>query len=145
MARAEASIVINRPVKEVCDYLDDPANSPEWEGNALEIEKTSEGPTAVGTTYRGLATFLGRRLELSSEVTEFEPYRLTKQKVTAGPLSIERTELLEPVEGGTRFTLIVEGELRGFFRLADAIVVRVMQRDMEGDVARLKDILEAEG
>jgi len=144
MARAEASIVINRPVKEVCDYLDDPANSPEWEGNILENEKTSEGPTAVGTTYRGLASFLGRRLEWNSEVTEFEPYSRIKQKVTVGPLLVEQTYILEPVEGGTRFTVIMEGEPRGFFRLADAIVVRMIQRDMEGDVARLKDILEAE-
>ena len=149
MAIGKASIVINRPLKEVCDYLDDPANSPEWEGNILESEKTSEGPTQVGTTYRGLASFLGRRLEWSSEVTEFELHSRIKQKVTVGPLLVERTYILEPVEGGTRFTVIMEGEPegppRGFFRLADPIVLRLLQRDMEADVARLKDILEAEG
>jgi len=145
MARAEASVVINRPVKEVWDYLDDPANSPEWMGNMLENEQTSEGPTQLGTTYRGVVSFLGRRLEWSAEVTEFEPYGRIKRKVTTGPLVFEQTDILDPLEGGTRFTSIMEGELQGFFRLADAIVVRIMQRDLGGDVARLKDILEAEG
>jgi len=145
MARAEASIWINRPVKEVGDYLDDPANALEWQSGVLESEKMSEGPTAVGTTYRGVTVFLGRRLEWTSEVTEFEPYRRMKQKATVGPLSLEETHILEPVEGGTRYTFIREGEAQGFFRLADAIVVRIMQRDMEGDVARLKDILEGGG
>jgi len=137
-------MVINRPVKEVGDYLDDPQNSLEWESGVVESERTSEGPTGVGTTYRGVITFLGRRLEWTSEVTEFEPYRRTKQKITAGPLSLEQTFILEPVKGGTRLTIIGEGEPRGVFRLADPIVVRMFQRDMEGNLARLKDILEAE-
>jgi hypothetical protein len=145
MARAEASIVINRSAKEVGDYLNEPALAPEWQANMLETEKTSEGPTQLGTTYRGLITFLGRRLEFNAMVTEFEPYIRTKMKVNAGPLEAEVTELLEPVEGGTRFTYSMEVEPRGFFRLADAIVMRMMQRDLEGDVARLKDILEANG
>jgi len=145
MARAEASIVINRPVKEVGDYLDNTANSMEWESGVLESERTSEGPTQVGSTYRGVTTFLGRRLEWTSEVIEFERYRRIKSKAMVASIPLEETQILEPVEGGTKFTFIREGEPRGFFRLADALVVRLMQRDMEGDVARLKDILEAEG
>jgi len=145
MARAEASIMINRSVKDVWDYLDDPASSLDWESGLLEDEKTSEGPTQVGSTYRGVTVFLGRRLEWTSEIIELEPYRSVKFKAIVGSMPLEETRILEPVEGGTRFTFIREGEPRGLFRLADALVVRLQQRDMEAMVARLKDILEAEG
>jgi hypothetical protein len=145
MARAEASIVINRPVKEVGDYLDDPERHVEWGAGTLEYEKTSEGPTAVGSTYRGAMVFLGRRHEWTSEVVEFEPHKKTKQSITSGPLAVEETYILEPVEGGTRFTIVMEGEPRGFFKLADPLVVRLLQRTMEGNLASLKEILEAQG
>lgn len=145
MARGEASIVINRPVEAVGDYLDDPGRQVEWQAGALENEKTSEGPTAVGTTYRGALVFLGRRLEWTSEVVELEPYKRIKQNITVGPLALEETYILEPVEGGTRFTIVNEGEPRGFFKLADPLVVRLLQRTLEGNLASLKEILEAQG
>ena len=144
MARAEASIVIKRPVKGVGDYLDDPANNPEWRASILEAEKTSVGPTGVGSTYRGVGSFLGRRLEWTSEVTEFEPYRINKQKIAWGPISLEETHIFEEVEGGTRFTIVAEAEPRGFFRFADPVVVRMYQRELQRSLEQLKDILEAQ-
>jgi len=144
MARAEASIVINRPVEDVWEYVEDPANAPEWHSGVLESEKISQGPTGVGTTYRAVIMFLGRRLEGTLEVTEYELHKRVRTKMTMGPLSFEETRIFEPVEGGTRFTIIGEGELRGFFRFADPIVWRMAQRDMEGSLAQLKGMLEAE-
>ena len=143
MARVEVSIVINRPVEEVCAYLCDIRNSPEWQSHILEAEQTSEGPVGVGSTFRGVATFLGRRMEWTSEVTEFEPNRRSKEKSAVGPMPLEETFTFEPVEGGTRVTLIGEGEPRGFFRLADPIVVRMFRRQVEANLANLKEILEA--
>jgi hypothetical protein len=144
VAIVEASIVVNRPVEEVAGYLHDPASSVEWQAGLADKERTSAGPTAVGTTYRGTSSFLGRRLEWTSEVVEFEPHKRFMQKVTVGPLRLEETYILEPIEGGTRFTFIGEGEPRWFFRLAYPLV-RVLQRNLEGDLARLKEILEAQG
>ncbi len=146
MARAEASIVIKRPVKEVSDYLEDMANDPEWQSYVLEAEQTSEGPVGLGTTARGVSSFLGRQLEWTSVVIEYEPdVGRSTAHVKWGPIEFDQTVTLEPVEGGTRVSFLMEGEPRGFFRLADPIVVRMIQRDIEGNLARLKDILEAEG
>jgi uncharacterized membrane protein len=144
MARMEASVVINRPVDEVGAYMVDVRNWPQWNTNMLEGEQTSEGPMGVGTTSRGVSQFLGRRMEWTSEVTEYEPNRKMGQKITSGPMSIKQSSTFEPVEGGTRFTMVSEGEFGGFFRLAEPIVNRRMQRQMEGNLASLKDILEAQ-
>jgi len=144
MARFEASVVINRPVEEVFAYMTDVGNWPLWHSGMLEAEQTSEGPVGVGTTCRGVNQFLGRRMEWASEITEYEPNRKMKQKLISGPMSIEQSLTFEPVEGGTGLTLAGEGEFGGLFRLAEPIVIRTGQRQMEGSLATLKDILEAQ-
>jgi uncharacterized protein YndB with AHSA1/START domain len=145
MARMEASAVINRPVDKVFAYMADVRNWPQWYSGMLEGEQTSKGPVGVGTTSQGVSQFLGRRMDWTAEVTKYEPNRKFELKITSGPMSIEQSLTFEPVEGGTRFTLVGEGETGGFFRLAEPVVNRMQRRQMEGDLANLKDILEAGG
>ena len=148
MARIEASVVINRPVEEVFEFVTNPKNDLLWQSGVLESEQTSEGPMRVGTTVRSVSQFLGRRMEGTGEVTEYEPNRKIKTKGTSGPMTVEASYTFEPVEGGTRVSFVGEGETGGLvkrlFGLADSIVVRMAQRGMETDFANLKDILEAE-
>ena len=144
MARVEASVVIKRPVGEVFAYVSDETNSPEWESYVLEAEQTSEGPMGLGSTLRGVGQFLGRRMEWTSQITGYEPNRKVDSKIDAGPMQLEESTTFEPVEGGTRVTKVYEGEPGGFFKVAERIVVRMLQRQVEGDLANLKDILEAQ-
>jgi uncharacterized protein YndB with AHSA1/START domain len=148
MARAEASVVINRPVEEVFEFVTNPKNVLLWHSSTLESEQTSEGPMGVGTTVRSVGQFMGRRMEMTAEVTEYEPNRKIKYKGASGPRSVEASYTFEPVEGGTGISFVGEGETGGFFKrlfgLVDSIFVRMAQRGMETDFANLKDILEAE-
>jgi uncharacterized protein YndB with AHSA1/START domain len=143
MARTEASVVINRTIDEVFAYLTDVRNWSQWAGFP-EAEQTSEGSVGVGATFRGVSQFLGRRAEWTSEVTKYEPNKRMEQKITWGGMSIEQSLTFEPVEGGTRLTMVGEAETGGFFKLAEPVVNRMMQRQLEGNIANLKDILEAQ-
>jgi uncharacterized membrane protein len=143
MARIETSVVINRPIDEVFAYINDVRNWPQWNSTLPEAEQTSEGPVAVGSTFRGVSQFLGQRMEWTSEVTEYEPNRKLKQKITSGPMWMEQSLTFEPVEGGTRFTMLGEGEFGGLFKLAQPVVNRRMKKESEANLAKLKDILEA--
>jgi hypothetical protein len=40
--------------------------------------------------------------------------------------------------------MVGEAEAGGFFKLAEPVVNRMMQRQLEGNIANLKDILEAQ-
>jgi uncharacterized membrane protein len=144
MARVEASVEINRPVEEVFAFGSNPENDTQWESGILEVEQTSDGPIGVGATLRGVDHFLGQRIEWASEVTEYQPHRRVDYTIAAGPLHLEQSCTFEPVEGGTRVTLVYEGEAEGFFKLAEPIVVRMFQRQIEGNLANLKDILEGQ-
>jgi uncharacterized protein YndB with AHSA1/START domain len=143
MAKMEATVVINRPVEDVFAYIAVVGNWPQWNTSMMEAEQTSEGPVGLGAKFRGVNQFMGQRMEWTSEITTYELNKKLGQKILSGPMSIAQSITLEAVESGTKFTLFGEGETGGVFKLAEPIVNRAMQRQMEGNVANLKDILEA--
>jgi uncharacterized membrane protein len=143
MAKMQTSIVIARPNEEVFAFLNDIKNWPNWHSGMLEAEQTSEGPVAVGTTFRGKSQALGQLMEWSSEVTTYEPNRKIEQSLKSGPMLLTQILTFEPVEDGTRLTIIAEGQTGGLFKLAEPIMNRQMQKQMEENFTKLKDILEA--
>jgi uncharacterized membrane protein len=143
MAKLEMSIVINRPVEEVFALLSNPENSPKWSSGSVEVKKTSAGPIGVGTTYRSVRTFLGRRIEGENEFTEYEPNRRYATKSKSGPVPMEGRVTFERVDGGTRVTGTMVGDPGGFFKLAEPLLVSMVKRQFEADLANLKDLMEA--
>ncbi len=143
MAKLEISTVINRPVEEVFAVLSNPENGPKWSSGSIEVKKTSEGPIGVGATYRSVRTFLGQRIEGETEFTEYEPNRRYATKSKSGPVPTESRVTFERVEGGTRVTGTLVGEPGGFFKLAEPLLVSMVKRQFEADLANLKDLMEA--
>ncbi len=142
--REDHSVLVERPIEEVFAFTTDPNNDALWQSTTLETEQTSEGPLDVGATFRNTTKFLGRRFDTSYEITENEPPRKQCYRVTSGPIPGEICFLFEPAgEDGTRFTQNFEAEVGGFFRLAEPLVARAIRRQMQTDMATLKDVLEA--
>lgn len=144
MVKVEGTVVINRPIEEVFAFLTNPDNSSLWQGMVLEAKQTSEGPVGVGTMGQVVGQFLGRRMESTWEVTEFELNRKATLKTTSGPIPYMNSATLEPVEEGTKVTLVAEYEVGGYFKLAEPILARMAQRQAETDYANLKDLVEAQ-
>ena len=144
MIKIENSVVINRPIDEVFEFMANSENDPQWSSGAQEVIKTSEGPTGVGTTYTTVSRFLGRRLEATVEYTAYEPNKRLAGKATSGPILFQFENTFEPAaEGGTKVTVSSEGDVGGFFKLAEPLVARMLQRQVDTDTANLKDLLEA--
>ena len=143
MAKLEISTVINRPVEEVFAFLSNYENLPKWSSSSSEVKITSEGPIGVGTTYRTVVKFLGQRIEGETEVTEYEPNRSCAHKAKSGPFPVENRVTFERVEGGTRVTLTTVAEPGGFFKLAEPLLVSIVKRQFEADLANLKELMEA--
>ncbi len=144
MLKVEVSVVINRSVEEIFEFLANPENDPKWQSGVLEAEQTSKGPSGVGATNREVRKFMGRRIDQTFEVTEYEQNRMIKQKTTSGPMTLDTIYAFESVEGGTRVTIGGEGDSGGFFKLADPLINRMAKRQMEADLDNLKDLLEAQ-
>lgn len=143
MARAEASIHIDRPVEDVFSYATELERWPEWAGEVVEEETLTEGPLGEGTRVRGVGKFLGRRVEVVNEINAYEPNAKLAFRTVSGPIKSQNTLTFESVEGGTNVTESIEAELGGFFGLADSLVARMAGRQFATNLANMKDLLEA--
>ena len=144
MLNIEKTVVINRPLEDVFEYVAQGENWSQWAAELVDTRKTSEGPLAVGTTYTHVAQLLGRRIENGYRVTGYEPNRQVSMKSMSGPIPADTDLLFESVDGGTRVTLRAQAEIGGFFKLAEPIVARMMGRQQDANFANLKDLLEAQ-
>jgi carbon monoxide dehydrogenase subunit G len=141
--RVESSIVVNRRPDEVFACATDPANAPEWQSSALEA--SVDGPVQVGASGREMRKFLGRRIESTIRIEAYEPPRRFAIQVTSGPVPFHIEQTVEPEGAGSRVSVVMEGEPGGFFKLAEPLVERAVRRELEGNFATLKDILERRG
>ncbi len=142
----EVSAGIEGPIERVWEFVDKPENELLWQASASEREVLTEGPIEKGTRIKQTERFLGRRIESEWEIIEHYPYHRADRTLT-GPVPMESSWRLEPTEMGTLFTMELEAPegFGGFFgKLAEPLVVKIARRDFESNLAKLKDLIEAE-
>jgi hypothetical protein len=86
--------------------------------------------------------FLGRRVPTTYEVIQYEPNRSAAWKTVSGPLPLKFQRTFERGEGGTRFTIKYEVELRGFFKLVMPFLAGSVKRQHSGDLRKVKELME---
>ncbi len=143
MVKVEASVDINRPIEEVFAYVTDPAKTTEWSSLTLECTLEGSGPIGVGSRIKAISKFLGRRLESTAEVTQYDPPSKFAMREISGPGHLEIERQLEPIAEGTRYRSRLVGESGGLFKLADPILASLMKRTVEADLHTMKALLEA--
>jgi len=134
--------VIGRPVDEVWAVIADVAKTPLWTPGLSEARVTSDGPLEVGSALLYQGTFLGRAYESPAVVTALTQNKQFATKSTSGPFHIEIDATLEPVEGGTQVTGFYRGESRGFFKIAEPLLVRLSKKHFETAGENLRALLE---
>ena len=144
MANYEQSVLINRPVEDVFEFATNPANEPLWNTGMQDSEITSEGPLGVGSKVRSMSHVLGRSVETTWEVTEYEVNRRKAVKSTSGPVPFEATSVFESVEGGTKLTFTIQAEAGGIIGLISPVIIRMGKGQTENSFANLKELLEAQ-
>ena len=143
MERYELNTVVNRPTEEVFTVIANLENDLKWRSEWVDARKTSEGPIGTGTRFSLFAKAFGRRIETVYETIEYEPNRIAAWKAMSGPLPLTFRRTVERVEGGTRITIIYEAVLRGFFKLVMPLLAGSVRRQHEGDLRKLKELMEA--
>jgi uncharacterized membrane protein len=142
----ELSIVINRPIEEVFGFLANLENDVKWRSEWVETKNTSGGSPGVGATFCLTGKFLGRRVPTIYEVIEYEPNRSAAWKTVSGPLPLKFRRTFERGEGrgegGTRFTIKYEVEVRGLFKLLMSVLAGTVKRQHAGDLRKVKELME---
>jgi carbon monoxide dehydrogenase subunit G len=142
MNEFEVTTVIDRPVEDVFAAVLDIAKYPLWTPGLLEVQRTGEDPLEVGGTMVYVGTFLGRRYESPVTCTTLIENKQLTTTTTGGPFFLEVDQRLEPDGAGTKLTVHCKGESRGFFKLAEPLVIRLTQRQFDTGGSNLKALLE---
>lgn len=143
MYKFSKSIVINRPQQEVFDFVTNLNNDSKWQSGIESVEQISAGPIGAGSTWRYRIKFMGRELEAEIELKSYDPPNQASVKSIGGPVPFENTYTFESKDGGTQMTLSGQAEIGGFFKMAEGLVGKQMEKQMDSDAAALKKLLEA--
>jgi len=142
MPHAEYTVTVNRPVREVFDYLADGTHNREWRSGVLDIERTT-ATTGEGAAYRQvLAGPGGRRIDGDYRITVFNRPQRLEFLVTAGPA--RPSGLFELTDGTDRATVVrfaLDLRPTGFMKLMTPMIARQMRREV-AQLETLKKILE---
>ena len=144
MAKVETSVVVNRPVGEVFQYMSINENALQWQPGLLETRITND-VQGVGKAWIDVVQVLGRRMEIPFQLTDWQPDRKLAFQSTGGPIPMQGSYAFAPNGAGVQVTFLLTGEPGGFFKLAEPVLMRLLQRQWDTNLANLKDVLEAQG
>ena len=141
MAHAENSLVINRPVNEVFDFLLDGNNNPKWRPGVLDIRHDTATPAGLGAVYKQGLKGPGGRIDGDYKITRLQANQLIEFQVVAGPARPMGTYTFEPSNSGTRVSFVLDFKPTGLAKLMDGIIAKTMQSEV-ATLSNLKLVLE---
>ena len=143
MTKVEQSIIINRPVEQVWNFIIQvEENAPKWDRGVLAARVISDGPLGVGTEVETRSNFFGRERIGKVQVTTWLPLRKIGMKNLLGQVKGEQSYSFEPLENGTKLIMDAEIDSVGWWKLIASILLRKLKSDGEADLANIKRILE---
>ncbi len=139
---AVAQVEIARPRGEVARFMFDPRNDPIWTVALIDSRSDREGLLEKGARVERTTRFLGRRMTFTVECTGSEPERSVELLATTPFEMHVRYELEDAGPARTRASIRTEGGGTGFFKLAGPLLSRLVQRQIQADLDRLREHLE---
>jgi carbon monoxide dehydrogenase subunit G len=134
--RAELTVEIARTQEEVFDYLVDVSNLPAWQSGVRSARR--EGDRIHESRH-----LLGRELSTTLAIDEEERPRVFAIRALDSPVPFAVRHELEPNgSGGTRLTVIGEGDAGLLPGFAAGIMARRAEKQFRKDFERLKRLLE---
>lgn len=112
---AEASVVIERDVAAVFDFVSDARNDVMWAPGTNSVQKTTPGPIGAGTKFALQGQLHGRTISIVEEIVDFQANRsvTTRTAPASGPIvtSDVSVNTFEQVPSGTQVTHRFTGTL----------------------------------
>ena len=122
------------------DFFVDFPNEPTWNPDCLSVEKTSEGPIAIGTKFTGRMRGVGR---IRSEIVDLErPGRCSlveRSRVAEGTFTFR----FAPLGEGTRVEVGMRLQPRGPMRWLEPLMARMVSRTLTDLPERMRRGIDA--
>jgi len=143
MINLDGSTMINRPVRQVFDFMSTPENDFQWQYGTLASARISEGVSTIGTSFRSIGHLMGRRVQSTFEVTEYEQNKKFSFKSLSGPLQSHTSYTFEIDKGSTQINIAIQVNVINFFQVNQGVLEKKMKKQLKENLAMLKNILEA--
>lgn len=142
--RHTQTIEINRPVREVFDYLTDPTRLPEWDTDIRRGQVLSEGRVGERTRIEIERTLPPSRRYgvLRGIITEFRPMEAFAVTIDEGPMPFDLRYEFDERGEATRIRILVESHPRGSRRLTELLFAPLIHRRVAAHYQTLKRVLE---
>ncbi len=127
MAHAEGSVTIDRPVTTVFNFIADGSNNPLWRSFVTDIQRVPDKPQGLGAVFKQGLKGPGGRIDGDYEIVEYQPNKLIKFQVIAGPAKPTGTYTFESLGDSTRLTFTLHFEPKGLVRLKDPMIASSMK------------------
>ncbi|HZN89303.1 MAG TPA: SRPBCC family protein [Thermoleophilaceae bacterium] len=144
-ARFEGTAVVDRPIEEVFAFLADGENDPKFSPRVLEIKKTTDGPSGVGTVYASTVKDAGMKTQREFKLTEFDaPTRIRWTELSKNMITVSEGGYdLAPEGEGTRLTVHNEFEGHGFGKVILPLALRSARKGADDFAGAIKAAVEA--
>ena len=142
MIEVKQDIHINKPAAEVFAFITDFSKSAQWQTGLVRSEQTSSGAMGVGSTGVVVQKFMGKEMSNEIVVTAYDAPKRYGAKTTSGPVQFQFEATLAEMGGGTHVSMHMTGEAGGFFKLAEGMVQKELDKSIGQDLSKLKALLE---
>ena len=142
----EATVVIDRPIEQVFDFLADGENDKKFSSRVLEITKKTDGPIRAGTVFASTVKDAGIKTEREFELDVVErPTRIRWRELSKAPVTVPEGGYDLVAEGtGTKVTLFNQLEGQGLGKFIKGFALRSARKNVDGMVQSIKTVIEAE-
>jgi uncharacterized protein YndB with AHSA1/START domain len=143
--RTEHTVEIAAPRERVFAWLTEPELMLRWVGGLRDFRPLDPEP-GPGARAQQVVELGGRRMDVRSEITRYEPGEAVEARLDGKGFEVETAYSLDATDGTTTCVrATVHTRLHGLGgRLLGGVVERGAQRKLEGDLARLKELVEAD-
>jgi hypothetical protein len=122
MARYHATVDSRRSAPDTFDYLATFSNAAQWDPGVLAGEQLDPGPVRVGTRFRLIVPFMGRRLPLTYHVTAHAPHREVVLDAASSLLRATDRIVVSGDGDGAKVSYTADVRLRGPLGLLDPLL-----------------------
>lgn len=128
MARYTTSIASSLAPADAFAYMAMFSNALEWDPGVVEAARVDSGELRLGSTFRIVSMFAGRRVPLRYQIIALDADRSVVLQAQTRMFDSLDTITVEPTVHGSRVTYDARLVPKGGFRLADPLLQLLFQR-----------------
>ena len=140
-----SKVIINKPLKEVWDFFQDPENLKSWLGGFHRFEPVSGDRGEAGSKAKQYFFEKGKELVLDEEITEVIPYKKFAGILSSSMMTTSVVNYFMDLSNNkTEYSISSDTVFKSFFwRQIGPLMKGEFKKRQEADLQRMKQVLEA--